>query len=234
MQQLSNHRRSSTRCSSEAPLKRPRLDPIQARHVPFVSVPVGQGAAPFVAGRQNGEEFAACIQSDIAAAPSFVTISQPSRFEDAADGYESPAPLSADDSHGNVPLQDQRCSLVPEPQAFDASKAMLDFLTNACQGRGFSNADIDWLLGIILHPQFDRQDLKFRDAKQFRKFQDGLQAIQNAMNALQMDGLEPDERVSHYCHPDFLRCSACKTWRCCCLFLQLLFSMDAPGVLERV
>ncbi|GAQ86433.1 hypothetical protein KFL_002880180 [Klebsormidium nitens] len=71
---------------------------------------------------------------------------------------------------------------------------MLDFLTNACQGRGLSNSDIDWLLGIIFHPDFDRTELRFRNAKEFRKFQDGLQAIQNAMAAMELDGLVPDEK----------------------------------------
>lgn len=200
VQQLSNHRRSSTRCGIQAPHKRPGLDPpvrLQAGQLPFVA-PAGQGAAPFAAGRQDQERFGISVHSDIGAAPSFISVRQLSRFDEAADGYESPAPFSASDSQGNAPLQDESCSSVPAPQVFDASKAMLDFLTNACQGRGFSNSDIDWLLGIIFHPQFERQDLKFRDAKQFRKFQDGLQAIQNAMNALQMDGLEPDERVSDY------------------------------------
>jgi hypothetical protein len=132
VQQLSNHRRSSTCCGSQVPSKRPRLDTPGA--APFLGaqnlaagVVAGQwGPAPYAAGLQESGAFS------FGNAPSIISIGQPSRFKPALYGYESPLPISAGNSESNVPLQDQSYSSAPIPQAFDSSKALLDFLTNAC------------------------------------------------------------------------------------------------------
>ncbi|GAQ87842.1 hypothetical protein KFL_003810060 [Klebsormidium nitens] len=106
-------------------------------------------------------------------------------FSAAEDGFEAPRPLLPFDpeewlkSHdrlggggGNGPHPEPDDDAVP--RGFKTSVEVANFLTNNGQGSGSSNSEADWLLRILLHPDFNQEEWRaaFSNSRELRKYQD--------------------------------------------------------------